>query len=371
VKDPRRLAVDALLRIEEGAYANLAVPAILDRNPDVPDRDRHFVTDLVYGATRMRRTLDFLVDRFVDRDLEREVRAALRLGAYQLVFLGTPPHAAVSATVDVTPKRARGLVNAVLRRVAADLEPAWPDDATRLSYPDWIVDRLVADLGADDALAALEQMNRPAEVHRRDDGYIQDPASEGVARYVDVQPGERVADLCAAPGGKATLLGHSAELVLAADLHPHRARLVADNALSTGTTGTVATVVADAANPPTPDAVFDRVLLDAPCSGLGVLRRRPDARWRIQPSDVDDLASLQRRLLDVAIRLTKPGGTVVYSACTLTDAETVSIDRQYEHLESLPPPAPPWQPLGRGGRLLPQTIGSDGMYVLGLRKPRR
>lgn len=371
MRDPRRLALDALLRIEEGAYANLAVPAILDRNRDVSDRDRHFVTDLVYGTTRMRRALDFLVDRFVDRDLEREVRAALRLGAYQLAYLGTPAHAAVSATVDVTPKRARGLVNAVLRRVASDPAPEWPDDATRLSYPDWIVERLVADLGRDDAIAALDQMNQAAEVHRRADGYVQDPASEMVARYVDAQPGDLVADLCAAPGGKATLLGQSAHLVLAADLHPHRTRLVAENARTTGTTASVAVVTADSARPPVRDETFDRVLLDVPCSGLGVLRRRPDARWRVQPSDVDDLAVLQRRLLAVGIRLAKPGGTVVYSACTLTNAETIRVDEGCGDLEALPPPGAPWQPLGRGARLLPHKIGSDGMYVLGLRKPRR
>src|SRR5206468_9683539 len=134
-------------------------------------RDRHFVTELVYGTTRMRRACDWLVGRFVDRPLDPDVRAALRLGAYQLHFLGTPPHAAVSATVDAAPKRARGLVNAVLRKVANATsagDPEWPDDATRLSYPDWIVARLVDDLGSKPALDALDQMNQAASVHVRE-----------------------------------------------------------------------------------------------------------------------------------------------------------------------------------------------------------
>ena len=375
MKTARRLALEALLRIDEGAYANLVVPPLLDRNQQVADRDRHFVTDLVYGTTRMRRACDFLIDRFVDRELEREVRAVLRLGAYQLAFLGTAPHAAVSATVDVAPKRARGLVNAVLRKVAAAEPPGWPDDATRLSYPDWVVERLQQDLGSDDALGALEVMNTAAEVHHRADGYTQDPASAQVAAYVGAEPDDIVADLCAGPGGKATALGHAAGLVVAADSQLHRARLVADNARSTSTIATVAAVVADARFSPVRSESCDRVLLDAPCSGLGVLRRRPDSRWRVQPNDVDQLAELQRELLDAAIALVKPGGVVVYSVCTLTAAETSAIDARlavrHPGLETLPPPEAPWRPLGRGAMVLPQTAGTDGMYVLGLRKPRR
>ena len=366
----RGVALAALLRIEEGAYANLVVPSLLD-DCDLAARDRAFVTELVYGTTRMRRACDWLVDRFVERSVDPDVRAALRLGAYQLAFLGTPPHAAVSATVAEVGHRARGLVNAVLRKVAGDLPPRWPDPPTRLSYPDWIVRRLADDLGVDAAAAALEQMNEPPVVTEREDGYVQDEASQWVAAYVGVQPGERVVDVCAAPGGKATAMAAAgAGLVAAADVLPHRVGLVQANVGRLGLRN-VAVLQADGRRSPFRVASFDRLLLDAPCSGLGVLRRRPDARWRVQPDDVDRLACLQRELLDASIPLVRSGGVLVYSLCTLTLSESVGIDEwlaaDHPELEALPPPGPPWGPLGRGARLLPQTAGTDGMYVLGLR----
>ncbi|HEV7761545.1 MAG TPA: transcription antitermination factor NusB, partial [Acidimicrobiales bacterium] len=216
------MALDALERIEtEGAYANLVLPPLLERSR-MSERDRRFATDLVYGTTRMRRACDHLVDRFLSRPPVPRVRSALRLGAYQLAFADVPPHAAVSETVDVTPKSARGLVNAVLRRVSETVAAgtdglAWPDDATRLSVPDWIVARLTADLGADEALAALATMNQPAAVTERADGYVQDTGSQLVAAAVDARPGERVLDACAAPGGKATALAAAGAAVVAAD----------------------------------------------------------------------------------------------------------------------------------------------------------
>ena len=154
--DARRVALDALVRIDvDAGYANLVLPAMLAEST-LSERDRAFATELVYGTTRMGRACDWLVDRFLLREVDPEVRAALRLGAYQLTYLRVPAHAAVSATVAVVPPRARGVVNAVLRRVAdhpvdADAPPdrgGWPDLATRLSYPDWVVRRLVADTAA-------------------------------------------------------------------------------------------------------------------------------------------------------------------------------------------------------------------------------
>src|SRR5690606_20689393 len=163
-RSARAVAVRALVRIDaEGAYANLVVPALL-ADADLDERDRRFVTDLVYGTVRMQRACDWLCERFLNRDIEPEVRAALRLGAYQLAFLGTPAHAAVDVTVEVAPRRARGLVNAVLRRVAGAIpegDDDWPSLGVRLSYPDWIAERLTDDLGADDALGALAAMNQP------------------------------------------------------------------------------------------------------------------------------------------------------------------------------------------------------------------
>lgn len=366
--DARRLALEVLGRIERGgAYANLALRAALDRS-DLDRRDRAFVTDLVYGTTRMRRACDHLIDRFLHDDIQPEVRTVLRLGAYQLHWAGVPPHAAVSATVAVAPRRVQGLCNAVLRRVA-DYQPTWPGPAVELSVPDWLIDRLVADLGLDDALAALAAMNRPAPAVVRDDGYYQDRASQLVADLTGegLVPGGRVLDLCAAPGGKATALAAAGASVVAADLRPARLGLVAQNADRLG--HAVALVAADGRTPPFRPGSFDRVLVDAPCSGLGVLRRRADARWRGGEADLADLALLQADLLAGAAALVRPGGQLVYSVCTVTEAETAGVDRRFRGAEPRAEPEPvgrPWRPTGdhgSGGLLLPQDLDSEGMAV--------
>lgn len=321
----RRAALDVLGRIEEeGAYANLATNAVLGRS-DLPDRDRHFVTELVFGTTRMRRACNHLVERHRSGGTSPRVAAALRLGAYQLAFGGVAPHAAVSTTVGAAPKPARGLVNAVLRRVADDVAAGieWPDLATELSYPDWIVTALTERLGADAAVGALRAMNRAATTHVRDDGYVQDAASQRVVASVGAGPGELVLDACAAPGGKATGLAATGASVVAADPSPTRARLVVGNRDRLGLALPV--VVADATASPYRDGVFDRVLVDAPCSGLGVLRRRPDARWRIDADAPARLADLQVRILRDAARVVRPGGSLVYSVCTLTEAENQGV----------------------------------------------
>ena len=426
------MALDALERIDsEGAYANLVVPQLLERS-GLAERDRRFVTDLVYGTTRMRRACDHLLDRFLSRPPVPRVRSALRLGAYQLAFAAVPPHAAVSETVAVTPLSARGLANAVLRRVAEVVAAAgidWPDDATRLSVPDWIVDRLTADLGSERALAALATMNQPAAATERADGYVQDTASQLVAAAVATQAGERVLDACAAPGGKATALAAAGAWVAAADVRPGRLGLVRANAArlaartgpgATTPTATggiprtagagearaggravdltsggesvpgtdpaghagragagssaVVAVAADAGRPPWRTEAFDRVLVDAPCSGLGTLRRRPDLRWRVDEAGVERLAQLQRRLLLASADLVRPGGTLVYSVCTLTRTESLGVDEvlaaERPDLEPLDPPDGPWEPWGRGAILLPQTAGSDGMCLFRYRRTR-
>lgn len=376
--DSRRVAVDALVRIEEGgAFANLALGPVLERS-GLDERDRGLVTELVYGTTRMRRACDWLVDRFVTgtRPLDARTRSALRLGAYQLVVLGQPPHAAVTTAVSAAPKRSRGLVNAVLRKVAAEHEEhgtAFPDDATRLSYPDWIVERLTADLGPDRALAALEAMNAAASVTVRDDGYTQDEASQWVAELVEAGPGDRVLDLCAAPGGKATALAGTGAHVVAADVRPGRVGLIAGNARRTGTADRVHPLVADGRAVPFAAGSFDRVLVDAPCSGLGVLHRRADARWRMVPESVDRLARLQVELVRGAAELVRPGGLLVVSVCTLTARETTGVDSVVADvrpdLVALPPPGGPWVPWGRGALLLPQVAGTDGMALHRYRVP--
>jgi 16S rRNA (cytosine967-C5)-methyltransferase len=239
-----------------------------------------------------------------------------------------------------------------------------------LSVPDWLLERLVADLGSDNALAALAAMNRPARAVARDDGYHQDRASQMVAALVvdDLDPsGEVVLDLCAAPGGKATAMAAAGVSVVAADLRPARLGLVGDNAERLG--HDMALVAADGRLPPFRPGAFDRVLVDAPCSGLGVLRRRADARWRIGQADVEELADLQVDLLTAAAGLVRPGGLLFYSVCTLTSAETTGVDRRFREATGLGTGSPlgsPWRPHGddgTGGLLLPQDLDSEGMAV--------
>jgi 16S rRNA (cytosine967-C5)-methyltransferase len=433
-ESPRRTALDALLRVEEGAFAHILVPDMLRRRR-FDARDRGLVTELVYGTIRMQRAVDHLLAQVSNRpldELEPRVRAALRLGAYQLL-VGIPAHAAVSETVNLVSARARGFVNGVLRALTR-IGPPWPlptgHDITaigiRTSHPDWIVRTLFDAFGTDDAVATLELDDEPPPVtlrvnpmrtqieavmseltragievargalepnalllrHAGDlaalpavrDGRAtpQDQASQAVVAQLDPQPGERVLDLASAPGGKATGAAEhmgGAGLVVAADLYPGRVRTVLRAADRLGLRSIVATAVADGAHPPVRDAAFDRVLLDAPCSGLGVLRRRPDARWRVRPEAVQELAALQRVLLAAAARAVRPGGRLVYSVCTLTPLETLAIDAWAaselpEFVAGAPPPSP-WRPHGRGAILLPSDARTDGMFVLTLERVPR
>lgn len=426
----RSVAVDVLVRVEAGAYANLVLPEALRRSGLAP-RDRAFATDLVHGTVRMLRAVDHLLAPVVSRPLDvldEHVRAALRVGAYQLVS-GVAPHAAVSETVEAAPSRARGFVNGVLRAVARSGPPwPWPEGdaveaiAVRTSHPDWVVERLVTEFGAEEAAAMLALDNEPPamtlRVNRRRstpeavaaeleaggarvergsvvgdalvvrgagdpevipavrDGRAtpQDQGSQAVLDVLDPRPGERILDVAAAPGGKSTGAAERLDdrgLVVAADLNTARLRLVGDAARRLGLRS-VATVVADGRSLPFAPAVFDRVLVDAPCSGLGVLRRRPDARWRVREEEIEPLASRQRRLLGAAAEAVAPGGLLVYSVCTLTREETRGVDEwaqaELSAFRGEPLPGGPWRPHGRGALLLPTDGGTDGMYVLALRR---
>jgi len=424
----RVVALDALVRVEDGAYAHVVLPAMLAQS-NLSDRDRAFATDLVYGTVRSQRRLDDLLAHVVKRPIPRldpPVRAALRLGAYQLLH-DTPAHAAVASTVDAVgarSPRARGFVNANLRGLTRLPKP-WPepiDDAVALSYPDWLVERLTRDLGSTAARDALVAMNAPAAVTLRPDprqvtvtalaeeleaagaevepGQLvtdalivrgvgdpgrleavrdgratpQDQGSQAVVNVLAPEPGERVADVAAAPGGKATAIAEKIGAdgaVVALDIDAGRVRMI-DAARHRIGLPHLFPIVADARAVPLRPATFDRVLLDAPCSGLGVLRRRPDARWRLQPETIDELAALQRDLLAAAAPLVRPGGVLVYSVCTLTNEETLDVDAwaadALPELTPLPPPGGPWTARGRGALLLPQAAGTDGMYVLVLRR---
>lgn len=430
----RAVAVEALVRIDAGAYSNLVLPRLLAASR-LASRDRALVTDLVYGTLRHRGQADHLLVVVADRPLaalDPPVRAALRLGAYQLVS-GVPPHAAVAATVGALASspsaRARPYVNAVLRRVAG-LGPPWPwpegNDpeslGVRTSHPAWLVEMLQRDLGAGDALATLEAANDPPPVTLRPNrlrttpadltaelkasgveanpgrlvaGAVlvrgtgdlarlpavaegratpQDQASQAVVAAVGAEPGEDIFDVAAAPGGKATGMAETmgdTGRILAGDLRAGRAARVAEAARRLGLRS-VHTVVADGRRPPVPPGRFDRVLVDAPCSGLGVFRRRPEARWRLRPGHVERAAALQRDLLAAAAVAARPGGLVAYCVCTLTRAETLTVDEwaadTLPGLVAEPPAGPPWRPLGRGSILLPAAAGTDGMYLLLLRR---
>jgi 16S rRNA (cytosine967-C5)-methyltransferase len=426
----RETAFAALLRVEDGAYSNVLLPRML-RDSDLDVRDRAFVTDLVYGTLRQQRALDYLVGLGADRPVEAldpPTRVALRLGVYQLTR-NVPAHAAVSETVAVAPRRARGYVNAVLRALAG-IGPQWPwpggEDAramaVRLSYPDWIVEELVAQYGPADARASLEIANEPPPVALRvntrratvetvadelratgvevrrgalaartlfargmgDPARLpvvaegratpQDEASQAVVGILDPQPAETVVDVAAAPGGKSTAIAERVGehgRVVACDLHPGRIRLVASARDRLGL-DRVFPVVADGRSLPLRPACADRALVDAPCSGLGVLRRRAELRWRIRPHDLPRLVELQCDLLRGATEAVRPGGVVVYSVCTLTGNETDGIDtwaeRVLPQLVADPPPGTPWRPRGRGAVLLPHDADTDGMYVLRLRR---
>lgn len=370
----RQVAVDALRRIDEGAYANIVVPALLDQG-DLRPADRRFVTDLVYGTTRRRRAVDGIVDRFVNVTPDPPTRRLLRLGAYQLVYGGVAPHAAVSETVSLAPRRTRGFVNAVLRRVAAlarevttmgDVPGPWASPWAALSYPDWLAESLVADLGHQDALAALERMNEAPPVRTRSDGYVQDLASEWVAHAVEAADRETIIDLCAAPGGKTTAMAaHGADIV-AADVRPARARLTVANIDRLGSTAAVC--IADGRRPPFRPGSADAVLLDAPCSGLGALRRRPDARWRISRVDIDDLIVLQRDLLTAAAELVRPDGRLVFSVCTMLDAESFDHATPKGFIVDDAVPIGTWRAVRQGWRVLPHDADTDGMTMIRYRR---
>lgn len=367
-RSARRVALDALRRIEgDGAYANLVLGPML-ASSGLGDMDRRFVTELVYGTTRMRRACDAVIDRFVTSPPDAATRSVLRLGTYQLVFAGVAAHAAVGETVGLAPKRTRGFVNAVLRKVArlSVAEMSWPSEGARLSYPDWMVELFRSELG-DDAVPALERMNQAPPVTERPDGYVQDESSQWVAAAVDATTKERVLDVCAAPGGKATAIAGGGATVIANDQRLGRARLVQENARRLDID--LPTVAADGVTPPFRAASFDAVLLDAPCSGLGALRRRADARWRIQPKDITDLAALQADLLVASAALVAPGGRLVYSVCTITAAESVDhLTPVGFEVDPTPPPVGSWRPFEQGWRVLPHDADTDGMVMIRYRR---
>lgn len=428
---PERLAAYRVLRrVDEGAFADRAFAAEA-RKLELPPRERAAAMRLAYGATQRRRTLDLLIDEALDNPaaLEPEVRDVLRLGAYELVWSDrVPAPAAVDQAVRLVRgvhgvarrRQARGgLVNAVMRRLAdgaADRVTSLSDPAVAHSMPDWIAEGLTASLGAEDAVGVMAAANEPAESAMRwnplrgpreevlselpvawhgdpllpeaivldgafgiEDSPLwaegramgQSRASMLPARALDPRPGERILDLCAAPGAKSThlaaLAGNEATIVC---VELHEARAKALRALGERMGARLEVVVGDGRDVELPGGPFDAVLVDPPCTGLGVLAARPDARWRRRPEALPELAALQAALLRRALEVTRPGGRVVYSTCTLLAAENEDVvaaaGAAFDPLDGeLPGMAHPRLP---GALLtLPHRHGTDGFFVARLR----
>jgi 16S rRNA (cytosine967-C5)-methyltransferase len=351
----RRAAYEVLLRVfEDDAYADRAFRSAAE---GLDERERAFAQRLAYGSVQRVRTLDHAIEtlgRRPVRKLDPPVRAALRLGAYQLGWTDTAPHAAVNESVELVRgarlERAVPFTNAVMRRLADGIRPlldSLPDGALKESYPDWIHETFVGVLGEDGALALMRAMNEPLEtvirlvsgepppgaeatdvprayrVERVDEKLVaagriwpQSRGSQLAGLCVGADEGERVLDLCAAPGGKT---GQLRGEVTAVEIDPARARELREN-LATMGRSEVTVVEADGTALPPELAGFDHALVDAPCSGLGVLGRRPDLRWRATP-----LPELQLALLRSGAERVRPGGTIVYSVCTLNPDECEAV----------------------------------------------
>lgn len=374
-ENARLLALKALERAEAGAYVDIILDAVLS---GADGDDAALATELVYGVLRWAGRLDWTIDAFSSiktAKLERRVLIALRLGAYQLLFLDRiPARAAINETVNLVKtggERKAGFVNAVLRAIdAGRTKVAWPDrekDTIRFlsafySHPEWLVKRWVERLGLDEAEALLKADNeRPPKTVRvntliaskdtlvkelggqacafspvclkvdsRVDAhekryYIQEEASQLVPLLLRLKPGMTVLDACAAPGGKTT---HMAEimnnkgLILALDRYAGRLNTV-DKAAKRLGVSIIRTVAADSERPlPFKEDTFDAILLDSPCSGLGVLRRAPDMKMRRKESDIKELSGRQESLIENLSRYLKKGGRLVYSTCTFEPEET-------------------------------------------------
>ncbi|PNU21710.1 16S rRNA (cytosine(967)-C(5))-methyltransferase RsmB [Geothermobacter hydrogeniphilus] len=443
VSDPRLLAYEILQRVEQGAYADLALDEVLRRRGVSDPRDRGLLTELVYGVLRKRGRLDYALARHCRQPLgklETKVLQILRLGAYQVLELERiPPSAAVNTSVNLARQvglqRASGFINGVLRGLLRGLPRLiWPDERKNplehlqhvCSLPHWLAKRWLAVYGAETAihlavaqlqpallslrcntlkvsreelLAYLERRGiaaracrfaaegvvlddrRGLEVLPADWFQVQDEASMLVAPLLGVQPGETILDCCAAPGGKTThlaALGDNRLAITALDLHPQRVELIRAGARRLGCAGVDARVrdMTQSAEFPAP-AGFDRVLVDAPCSGLGVLRHNPETRWRRKPESLGELSALQSAILGRAAELLKAGGVLVYSVCTVTEEETGQVLEGFlaAHpqfvLEDLREVMPQWAELcDRQGCLStwPRHPYLDGFFAARLRR---
>jgi len=431
VTESRRIAADLCADLRRGQLLDVAFDA---RVGPLDARDRRWTQELLYGMLRRRSILDSYLSERVKGGLVRldpDLGDLLRLGAYQLLSMrSVPAYAAIAQTVELAKQRhgigASKLANAVLRRVDRERDALTlprltdPVDALALqhSHPRWLVARWVARWGAAETEQLLIANNtepstvlRPYGIVREqletmleDAGvdvsespllrdsiqlphgvsltelgafrkglfFVQDPASTLVTQYADVPPDARVADLCAAPGGKTLELSRTASLVVAGDRNLHRTQRLLEN-LRRVEARNISSVVMDARHPAVRE--MDAVLIDVPCTGTGTLRRHPDARWRLRISDLAVMAALQRSILRAAAAAVRPGGLLIYSTCSLEPEEN---DAQIESFLAegsdwqLEPPAEgvvPASVLDAGRlRVLPQRSGVDGAFAARLRR---
>jgi 16S rRNA (cytosine967-C5)-methyltransferase len=394
----RRAAYEVVRRVfEDDAYADRALRTAVE---GLDERDRALAQRLAYGTVQRKRTLDHAIEAIgkrPTRKLDPPVLAALRLGAYQLGYTDLSAHAVVDDSVELVRRarleRAVPFTNAVMRRLTEKLRGllgSLPEGPLKHSYPDWIYDVWKRDLGEADALSLMRAQNEPSEtvvrlvrgdppgeptdvpgayrVERVDEQAVeegriwpQSRASQLAALVVGSQEGERVLDVAAAPGGKATMLQGE---VTAVELHPGRARELRENVKRLGAAN-VSVVEADATDLPPELVDFDRAIVDAPCSGLGVLARRPDLRWRARP-----LPDLQLSLMREAAERTKPGGTIVYSVCTINaDENEAVVDALGLEVESLSEEWPQYAHPKRPEFLLtrPDQHRTSGFFIARLR----
>ncbi|MFS0215910.1 RsmB/NOP family class I SAM-dependent RNA methyltransferase [Corynebacterium striatum] len=438
VDTARAVSFEVLRRVHsDDAFANLILPKAL-RVHKLEGRDAAFATELTYGSLRTEGVLDAVIGECSSRALDAiapEVLDALRLGAYQVLFTRVEPHAAVDTTVRLVEaadfEKAKGFANGIMRTITRTPAEKWFDKlapqgeiaalAFKHAHPAWIAQSFSRVVGLGELEAALEGdsqrpivhlVARPGEISAEElalmtgneegkyspyavymesgdpgdlepvkQGFaaVQDEGSQLIARAVVEAPvagtdSGRWLDLCAGPGGKAALMGALARIeqahVDAVEVSPHRAELIKKTVADLP----VRVHVADGRNPGL-EAGFDRVLVDAPCSGLGALRRRPEARWRKSESDIAGLNELQFELLESALKLVRPGGVVVYSTCSPDLRETRDVvDRAVAKLGAVELNAHELIPdMGDVGhhksvQMWPHRHGTDAMFFAALRR---
>jgi 16S rRNA (cytosine967-C5)-methyltransferase len=417
VTKPTKARITALQIMRSVRQGELADRAFVRMLADVPARERAWLHELIYGTLRLQGRLDFILDQYVKRGvakLDPDVHDILRLGAYQLLEMhSVPAYAAVSQAVELTKssnvKSASGLVNGVLQSIRRNQKNLPHDESRWTSHPEWMLERWKARFGWQETLALTEANNTRPQLYVRPVGnsksaavqqldgaepvpgapdalritgdasvtevldatpsIVQDPAAGLVVRYAGFQEGI-VADLCAAPGGKAIAIadGLTRGSVVATDISESRMQRLVENKNRLQLKDLLV-AVADARKPVIAQA--DAVLIDAPCTGTGTFRRHPDGKWRIHPADLADLVDLQRDLLDAAAGIVRPGGLLVYSTCSIepeeNEMQVQTFLARYNGAFRLVPPSS-WHDrsqLNDEGMLvmLPHRHGFDGAFA--------